>query len=493
MNARNTIQTYWTELGNWLQNPKVWRIILLVLLALSVWASLYLWMKMKIAVIQVIPFLIVGGLLLFFNTKWVFWILIASIPISINIELGPLALDVPTEPLMIAFMLVFLIELVAGKYVKRTQTVYTFHLWIILMLIWLGVSVLFSDYPLRSIKFLLAKAWYMAAFIYMGERFINKPEDIKRLFWAFFCTMIPIVISITIEYAFSRFSFEVSNGVAYPFFMNGVVYGAALVLFLPFVWYARKWYSAYSWQGWILNAGLALLLFAIVFTYKRGAWLATMALPIVALLLSRKFFKPSVIIATVITALAIVYLVRDNTFYKYAPTYEATIWHQGNIEGHLNATFSGTEISGVERFYRWVAAKNMIADRPMLGFGPSTFNQVYKQYADDAFRTYVSDNPEQSTTHNYFLMTFSEQGFIGGLLFLGLCIYMLLKAAKYYHLVGREGKIILLMALLSLVSIILHSALNELIEVDKVGAMFWIDLLIIHKVQIWYERREETL
>ena len=106
---------------------------------------------MKIAVIQVIPFLVVGGLLLFFNTKWVFWILIASIPISINIELEPLALDVPTEPLMMAFMLVFLVEYVAGKYVKRHQTVYTLHVWIILMLIWLGVSVLFSDFPLRSI------------------------------------------------------------------------------------------------------------------------------------------------------------------------------------------------------------------------------------------------------------------------------------------------------------------------------------------------------
>ncbi|MEM6764115.1 MAG: O-antigen ligase family protein [Bacteroidota bacterium] len=493
MNARKSIRSYWTLAAGWLQQPSLWRGLLLAILAISVWGSLYLRMKMGVAILQVLPLLLVGGLLLIYNTKWVFWLLVASIPISINVELGSLALDVPTEPLMMAFLLIFLTELIGGKYVKLNQKVYPFHLWIILIVIWLIVTVLFSDYPTRSLKFLLSKLWYLAAFIYMGERFLKNPSDVKTFFWVFFCTMIPIVFAITVEYSFSGFSFEVSNGVAYPFFVNGVVYGAALVLFLPFVWYARKWYPAYSWQWWLLHAAIGLLLFAIVFTYKRGAWLATLALPVVVFLLGRKWLRPAVLVATVLTTLAIAYLVRDNTFYKFAPTYESTIWHEGNIQGHLDATFSGTEISGVERFYRWVAAKNMIADKPLIGFGPSTFNQVYKRYADDAFRTYVSDNPEQSTTHNYFLMTFSEQGFIGGLLFLGLCIYMVLKAAKYYHLVGREGKLILLMSLLSLISILLHSALNELIEVDKTGAMFWLNLLMIHKTQVWYERREETI
>ena len=76
---------------------------------------------------------------------------------------------------------------------------------------------------------------------------------------------------------------------------------------------------------------------------------------------------------------------------------------------------------------------------------------------------------------------------IGGLLFLGLCLYMILKAAKLYHTVqNRDHRVLLKMALLSLCTIMLHSALNELIEVDKVGAMFWLNLVLIHKVEIWY-------
>ncbi|MEL6653694.1 MAG: O-antigen ligase family protein [Bacteroidota bacterium] len=161
----------------------------------------------------------------------------------------------------------------------------------------------------------------------------------------------------------------------------------------------------------------------------------------------------------------------------------------GDISGHLSATLSGTEISSMERFYRWVAAKNMIADNPLLGSGPSTFNQVYKRYTDDAFRTYVSDNPEQSTTHNYFLMTFAEQGFPGGLLFIAMCLYMLLKAARLRGEISDPlRRSILMMATLSLCTILFHSLLNELIEVDKIGTMFWLCLVLIHKSEVWHEQ-----
>ena len=142
----------------------------------------------------------------------------------------------------------------------------------------------------------------------------------------------------------------------------------------------------------------------------------------------------------------------------------------------------------MERFYRWVAAKNMIADMPFTGSGPSTFNQVYKRYTDDAFRTYVSDNPEQSTTHNYFLLTFSEQGIVGGLLFIALCVYMVLKASWLYpRMRTPEYRSILMMAMLSLSTILFHSLLNELIEVDKIGPMFWICMVIIHKLEVWHD------
>ena len=171
---------------------------------------------------------------------------------------------------------------------------------------------------------------------------------------------------------------------------------------------------------------------------------------------------------------------------------DSIIWNcRKDLEGHLTATFEGKEMSTMERFYRWVAGIHMIEAKPMLGFGPSTFNQNYQRYADDAFRTYVSDNPEQSTTHNYFLMTFTEQGIIGGGLFLFIAIFMMIKGAKLYHQVDDPvHRGLLMSAVLSLFVIAAHSALNELIEVDKVGAMYWLNMVLIHKVEVWKNEKQ---
>ena len=332
--------------------------------------------------------------------------------------------------------------------------------------------------------------WYVAAFVYMADKVIQNPSDIRKTFWAFFIPMMLVVMGITIRHALDGFSFELSNGVAFPLFANGVVYAATLVLFIPWCWYARTWYTPKSLEWYIIIGGIVLLAIATLTMYKRAAWLALFIPPLVDQAVKRRVLDKLIYSFLLIATLILAYLINDNKFYEFAPNYQKTIWHEGDLEGHLQATLSGTEISGMERFYRWVAAKNIIADKPLVGVGPSTFNQVYKRYTDDAFRTYVSDNPEQSTTHNYFLHTFAEQGFPGGLIFLALVVYVVLNAFWLYpKLAPGIPRSILMMALLSLITILFHSILNELLEVDKIGAMFLLNMLIIHKLSVWHEQK----
>ncbi|MDX2284791.1 MAG: O-antigen ligase family protein [Bacteroidia bacterium] len=471
-----------------------WRLLLLAALALTVVGSVALALRLRMPVLLGLP---AGALLLLLlaeDYRPVFWMLIAAIPCSIQVELGGgFSMDLVSEPLMLTMLAVFLISLAAGRQFAGSSRLYPFHLLIFLLLFWTLLTTVTSHDPARSAKFLLAKLWYLAAFIWMADRILDRPERVRTLFWAFFIPLVLVSAGITLRHAASGFSFEEANGVAFPLFPNGVIYSATLVLFLPWGWFALRWYTPKSLQWYLILAGLAVLLLGIVFSYKRGAWLAAASLPLVYLLLQRKWLDKLLLAGVLGGALLIGWLVQDNRFYRFAPNYQDVIWHEGDFSAHLEATFQGTEISGMERFYRWVAAKNMIQDMPLFGSGPSTFNQVYKRYADDAFRTYVSDNPEQSTTHNYFLMTFAEQGFPGGLLFLGLCIYMTFKAVRLgYRVRSPERRTVLLGALFSLVTILLHSLLNEMIEVDKVGAMFWLNLLLIHKTEVWDEPRTGT-
>ncbi len=465
------------------------RWILMLGLAVVVITASYLSIRMKRIEILALPFAFLIVLQALYNYKVLYYLLFFTIPLSLQLELGPLSIDLPDEPLMILFLLLSVIVILSGKHINWNAQIKTFHIFMALIVFWLILTTLTSTHFTRSIKFLLAKFWYLAAFVFMAELLISDKRSIRSIFWSVFSAQLIITIVIMVRHAGESFSFDVSHGIVYPIFPNAVVYGAMQALILPWAWMMRTWYRKDRLEHWIIVGGCILILISIALSYRRGAWVATALLPVVYVLLQFKSFRVFTFASLVVVAGIVGYLLQGNTYYSYAPKYENTIFHHGDFEGHIEATFEGKELSGMERLYRWVAAKNMIAGNPWLGTGPSTFNIEYKKYADDAFRTYVSDNPEQSTTHNYFLMTFAEQGLFGGALFLGLCIFMLFKAAHVYHTVqDPELKALVLGVLLSLVTILFHSILNELIEVDKVGSFFWLSLVLIHKVDVWNTR-----
>jgi O-antigen ligase len=108
----------------------------------------------------------------------------------------------------------------------------------------------------------------------------------------------------------------------------------------------------------------------------------------------------------------------------FAPNFERTITHT-EFDNLIEATYKLEDISSMERVYRWMAGIEMIKDRFWFGFGPGTFYSNYKAYSISRFQTYVSDNPDQSGIHNYFLMTWVEQGFIGFISIHSIMFYLI--------------------------------------------------------------------
>ena len=136
----------------------------------------------------------------------------------------------------------------------------------------------------------------------------------------------------------------------------------------------------------------------------------------------------------------------------------------------------------MERFNRWVAGYRMIQDRPLLGFGPGTFYENYKPYLETPFLTYVSNNPEKSGIHNYYLMTTVEQGIFGGLLFLLLCIVSLFYGVDVYRKLERGyEKDLVITSVLVLLIICAILIINDMVEAARVGPFFFLSLFIITK------------
>nr|HMS52740.1 O-antigen ligase family protein [Chitinophagales bacterium] len=154
--------------------------------------------------------------------------------------------------------------------------------------------------------------------------------------------------------------------------------------------------------------------------------------------------------------------------------------YHANLEDHIIATFQGKDISFAERVYRWVAAGHMIGERPLTGFGPGNFYNSYRPYTVERFKTYVSDNLEKSGVHCYYLMLAADQGLPGLLLFALMIYYTFIRGQNLYHRLDDPKQKAFVLVFLQIVAIVLINLLvSDLIEVDKIGTIFYTAISII--------------
>jgi len=117
------------------------------------------------------------------------------------------------------------------------------------------------------------------------------------------------------------------------------------------------------------------------------------------------------------------------------------------------------------------------------------FYENYQAYAINSFQTYVSDNPEKSGIHNYYLMLIVEQGFIGLLIFLSLIATAFWKIA--HNRSTFLNRPITQLAIFWLVGICVVLLLNDMIEVIKFGPFFFLGLWVVSS-KIPFKRDQVT-
>jgi O-antigen ligase len=229
---------------------------------------------------------------------------------------------------------------------------------------------------------------------------------------------------------------------------------------------------------------IIIVLVAILFSYSRGAWLA-LVIGLATYWLIRKQKLLIAFAATLLLIIAFTFWVSGKDRYlSYSNDYRTTIFHT-NFKEHLIATYKLKDISTAERLNRWVAGVRMIKDNWLTGYGPNTFYNNYKSYTIPAFRTWVSDNKEHSTVHNYFLLVFIEQGIPGVLLFLLLVGGMLYYAESLYR---RTSDVFYKTAAMAcgvmLIMILTVNFLSDLVETDKVGSLFFLCLAVLVVIDV---------
>ncbi len=434
-----------------------------------------------------IPVILLVAYVAVVDFRSLFFLLLACIPFSIEYTFpNGFGTDLPTEPLMVGLMLVYFLYVAKSGFILRGG-IFLRHpmtLLIVLSLAWAFIATINSLDVFLSIKYLLAKIWYIVAFFFLGGVILKEKKDIKRFVWTIFIPLSIAVLLTTIRHAAVGFSFQDVNYVMQPMFRNHVSYGCILATFLPFIVLALTWTTPRSTTKWLLISGLVLFLLAIQLSFTRAAYGAVMGAGAFYFIVKYRLTR-YVVAGAIIAIISFVgYITSHDKYLDYAPRFDRTITHQ-NFDNLLEATAKGEDISTMERVYRWVAGFQMVSHRPLTGFGPNNFYDFYKSYTVTKFKTYVSDNPDGSTVHCYYLLMAIEQGIPGMLIFFILIFYVLLRGEKIYYKAKEPWQRNTAMAtLLSFVTILILILINDLIETDKIGSFFFIDMAILVNLDV---------
>lgn len=442
-----------------------------------------------------IPFLFVGLGFIIWDYRILYVLFLLTIPFSVEIYLpNGLGTDLPSEPIMLA--ITGIAVLLFTTKIKETDFSYLYNpiaVLLVLHICWIAITAIGAQHSLVSFKYLLAKIWYIIPFFFMPFKLIKTHLESKKAIYLLLVPLMAAVIWVLIRHASHDFSFRTSNTVVYPIFRNHVNYAAILVIFLPFVFALSQLETKNIGRKIILSICLLILVVGIYFSYTRAAQ-ASIIIAIAAFWMVKwKLTKPAVVIGLIGLFLGVGYLINDKKYLDYAPDYQSTISHL-DYDNLLAATYKLEDISTMERVHRWVAGGRMLADRPFLGFGPANFYSTYQDYTLNEFKTYVSDNPEKSGIHNYYLMIAVEQGMIGLLIFLSILVTALIRGEALYHRIAdQKAKHIVMAALISIVVSCAILLINDMLEADKVGPIFFFSLSVIVAYDVLDKKKKSTI
>lgn len=466
---------------------KTYNILFLVCcIALSAFSGQVAWLAM--------PFVFLYCQLLTTHWKRAWWILLFLVPLSIDIKLNnKLATTVPDEPMMWMLLLVFTVGILHRPHsIPKWWWRNPITLIVLLQFVWLLITVCYSQIWFLSFKFLLAKLWFLTAFFVLPIFVFKEKKDFEKGFFLFFIPVVFTIVYITFRQAFLDFDFMETNNAIGMWYYNHVEYAGVVSALFPLLLVAARICSKEKrWTHSIMQCLLLFFIPVIFLTYARAAIIAIMLALLVGYAVKKKWAQwimPS--IYSLITLLLTI-LISTNSWWKLRPDFEKTYMHHQFGE-HVLATFKGQDLSSMERLYRWIAAIRMSHEHPIVGFGPNTFYYYYKSYAVSAFETYTSDNPEHSTTHNYFLFMLTGQGWPAMLLYAILVAVVIAQAQKTYHrFKDRQYRLMTLGLVMMFTVHFITNFFSEMIETHKIGALFYLNISLLMILDLKSRKTED--
>jgi len=412
-------------------------------------------------------------------------------PLAVNIkdlEMG-FGISLPTEPLMLGVVLLFIANLILHKNYDKNIANHPISYIIYADLLWMLITSFTSELPVVSVKYLISRLWFVIPFYFVATLMFRKLSNIKRFYWLYIGSLIIVIVYTLVNH--SRFGFEEEAGhwVMTPFYNDHTAYGAALAIYFPVV-VGFMFYPGLSKPVKLLNFFIFLIfVVAIIFSYGRAAWISIIiAFAVFLMVMFRIRFYWLIITAAVL--LGIFFTFQHQILDSLEKNKQDS---SANFVEHVQSiTNISSDASNLERINRWQAAIRLFHDRPVFGWGPGTYQFVYAPYQRSKEKTIISTNlGDRGNAHSEYLGPLSEMGVVGILIVLSMFILIIYTGLRVYKRGNKEVKFLSLMTTLGLITYMSHGFLNNFLDTDKLSVPFWGFTAIIVALDVYHTGRKE--
>ena len=160
-----------------------------------------------------------------------------------------------------------------------------------------------------------------------------------------------------------------------------------------------------------------------------------------------------------------------------------------NFIEHIQSISNITsDASNLERINRWQAALRMFSERPLVGWGPGTYQFEYAPFQHANEKTIISTNfGNKGNAHSEYIGPLAESGILGFLGMVFLVITVIYTGLKVYKKSDNyPSRLLALSITLGLITYFVHGLMNNFLNTDKASVPFWGLVAIIVTLDVYY-------
>ena len=448
----------------------------------------------EVYILNLLPFVLLILLLAFLALDKLFLVIVFLTPLSVSLtEIIPglsVNLYLPTEPLLFGAMILFVFKLGYEKQIDRKIFTHPVSLAIYFNLIWIFITSVTSTLPVVSLKFFIARLWFVTGYFFLAAYCFKKPENIKWFFKVYLAGLSLVIIYTLINHSrFGLINQEAAHSAVHPFYNDHTAYGAVIAMFIPvviaFLFSLSRKGSVYKIQWFFL---LLFLSFAMIFSYTRAGWISLAGGFVVYLLIKLKvrFYLLAMVIGMLI---AMGYMFRTNIMMELEQNRQDS---SADLAEHVQSISNITsDASNLERINRWESALRMFKQKPLLGWGPGTYMFLYAPFQHSTEKTIISTNfGDFGNAHSEYIGPLAESGVLGTISILLIVITTISTGIRVWHkLKGTWTGSLALGAFIGLTTYFIHGMMNNFLDTDKASAPFWGFIAVLVVLDIYGKER----